>query len=75
MVAVVCEIKNKVMVLRVKELREQAEQAERSAAAKEAEQRARAESLQAKVAEQVLSIRVILCDWTVSILELILKLT
>ncbi|XP_026746901.1 myosin-7-like isoform X2 [Trichoplusia ni] len=39
--------------LRVKELREQAEQAERSAAAKEAEQRARAESLQAKVAEQI----------------------
>ncbi|XP_022829425.1 myosin heavy chain, fast skeletal muscle-like isoform X2 [Spodoptera litura] len=34
--------------LRVKELREQAEQAEKSAAAKEAEQRARAESLQAK---------------------------
>ncbi|XP_050561351.1 myosin heavy chain, striated muscle isoform X2 [Spodoptera frugiperda] len=38
--------------LRVKELREQAELAEKSAAAKEAEQRARAESLQAKVAEQ-----------------------
>ncbi|KAH9640617.1 hypothetical protein HF086_000561 [Spodoptera exigua] len=38
--------------LRVKELREQAEQAEKSAAVKEAEQRARAESLQAKVAEQ-----------------------
>ncbi|CAH0628984.1 unnamed protein product [Chrysodeixis includens] len=39
--------------LRVKELREQAEQAERAAVAKEAEQRARAESLQAKVAEQI----------------------
>lgn len=44
----------------MKELREQAELAEKSAAAKEAEQRARAESLQAKVAEQVLSLRVML---------------
>lgn len=48
------------MSLRVKELREQAEQAEKAAATKAAEQRSRAESLQAKVAEQVLSIRVML---------------
>ncbi|KAJ8726907.1 hypothetical protein PYW08_015304 [Mythimna loreyi] len=39
--------------LRVKELREQAEQAEKAAIMKAAEQRARTESLQAKVAEQL----------------------
>ncbi|XP_052751538.1 rho-associated protein kinase 2-like [Galleria mellonella] len=38
--------------LRVKELREQAEMAERAAEIREAEQRARGDSLQAKVAEQ-----------------------
>ncbi|XP_059060257.1 uncharacterized protein LOC131853396 isoform X2 [Achroia grisella] len=38
--------------LRVKELREQAEMAERAAEVREAEQRARGDSLQAKVAEQ-----------------------
>ncbi|KAL0883795.1 hypothetical protein ABMA27_015887 [Loxostege sticticalis] len=38
--------------LRVKELREQAEMAEQAAELREAEQRARADSLQAKVAEQ-----------------------
>lgn len=37
----------------MKELREQAESAEREAEMREAEERARAEMLQAKVAEQV----------------------
>lgn len=37
----------------MKELREQAEMAEQAAELREAEQRARADSLQAKVAEQV----------------------
>lgn len=41
------------IVSRVKELRDQAETAQREAEAREAEQRARFESLQAKVAEQV----------------------
>lgn len=40
-------------IYRVKELREQAEMAEQAAELREAEQRARADSLQAKVAEQV----------------------
>lgn len=43
-------------VFRVKELREQAEMAERAAELREAEQRARADSLQAKMQEQVLSL-------------------